>query len=99
METSFLANLWQRNRLMIKSVLIGILILILLVPTVFIQNLVWERESRQREVAAEVSSKWAAAQTLTGPYLIIPYKTQVTDSEGNTTFIEKPAYFLPDELN
>lgn len=99
METSFLTNLWQRNRLMIKSVVIGILILILLVPTVFIQDLVREREGRQREVAQEVSSKWAAAQTLTGPYLIIPYKTQVTDNKGNVTYIEKPAYFLPDELN
>jgi len=64
-----------------------------------LQNLVYEREGRQKEVANEVGKKWASAQTLTGPFLIIPYKIAVKDSSGHITNIKKFAHFLPNDLN
>lgn len=88
----------NRNRITIKGFIVGVLILIMLIPSVFIMNLVSERRDRQREVAAEVSSKWAGAQTITGPLLVIPYTETVENKDGKTDVFEKYAYFLPDRL-
>lgn len=70
------------NKHMIKGLITGALILLMMIPTVFINNLVNEREQRQQEVAKEVSQKWSSAQTLTGPYLFIPYKVYGKDKDG-----------------
>src|SRR5688572_24933824 len=51
----------QPNKILIKGLITGGLILIMMIPTLFITNLVTEREARQKEVVKEVSSKWAAA--------------------------------------
>lgn len=89
----------HRNRITIKGFIVGILILIMLIPSVFIMNLVSERSERQREVAAEVSSKWAGTQTITGPLLVIPYTETVQNKDGKTEVFEKYVYFLPDQLS
>ena len=88
---------------MIKLFSIGFLIIVLLLPSAWIQELIVERQSRAGEAIKEVSSKWSGAQTLTGPVLIIPYKKQDIIDRGKDGIeiherIEK-AYFLPDELN
>lgn len=70
------------NRLMIKGLITGSLILLMSIPTFFIQNLIKEREERQKEVVQEVSEKWAAAQTLSGPFLTIPYTQTESDGKG-----------------
>ena len=72
------------NRLLIKGLITGGLILLMLIPTLFIQNLVTEREERQKEVVKEVSSKWAGEQTLSGPFLVVPYSEQSLNSDGKT---------------
>ena len=66
----------QPNRVFIKGMITAGLILLMNIPAFFIQNLVTEREQRQKEVVKEVSSKWAASQNLSGPYLMIPYTDQ-----------------------
>ena len=88
----------HRNRYTIKGAIVGFLILIMLIPSAFIMNLVDERSDRQQEVAREVSSKWAGAQTITGPLLVIPYTESVKDKDGKVTLFEKFAYFLPEHL-
>src|SRR5690606_17950843 len=50
------------NKILWKSIITGVLILVLLIPTVFISNLVSERKARQKEVVTEVSEKWAQSQ-------------------------------------
>ena len=59
----------------IRAIITGSLILAMMIPTLFISGLVNEREKRQKEVVAEVSSKWAGSQTLSGPFLFVPFKT------------------------
>ncbi len=80
---------WDNNRVLIKGILVGILILVMMIPQVFVSNLVYERQERQTQVVNEVSSKWAARQTITGPVLMLPY----LDSG-----VVKQAYVLPEEL-
>lgn len=87
------------NKILIKGAITGALILLMLIPTVFITNLVEEREQRQKDVVAEVSNKWAKAQTITGPYIVVPYNKVVTDT-ANRKFVErKNVIFLPENLN
>jgi inner membrane protein len=87
------------SRILIKGFIIGMLTLMLLIPTVFILNLVSERHLRQQEVAREVSSKWATAQTLTGPYLSVPYKTYYKDKDGKIQETNNHLWLLPDNFN
>jgi len=62
------------NKVLSKAIITGILILAMLIPTFFISGLVTEREDRQEKIVAESSSRWSNAQTLSGPYIFIPYK-------------------------
>jgi inner membrane protein len=89
MET-IATSLWQKSKLLIKGLLIGGLVLLLLIPAYFVQNLIREREARQKEAFLEVSSKWAGRQNITGPVLVLPYKETI-DSK-------KLAYLLPEKL-
>jgi inner membrane protein len=66
------------NKILYKGIITAVLILLMLIPMMFIQDLVKEREQRQNEVVNEVSSKWATAQTITTPYLAVPYKDTIS---------------------
>jgi inner membrane protein len=55
--TTVLTTLWQKSKLLVKGIIIGLLVLLLLIPTYFVQNLISEREARQKEAFNEVSSK------------------------------------------
>ena len=61
------ANIWQKSKLLVKGLLIGGLILLLLIPSYFVQEIVREREARQKEAFTEISGKWAGRQDITGP--------------------------------
>lgn len=91
-------SFYDRNRLLIKGLLIGFLILLMLIPAAMISNLVSERAGRQAEVISEVSSKWATAQTITGPVLIVPYNFTYKGANGQIVTVKKWAHFLPDDL-
>lgn len=94
-----LPTFYERNRLLIKGLLVGFLILVMLIPSAFVSELIRERQSRQEAVVSEVSSKWADGQTIVGPILIVPYKEYGRTTDGKPTETIKNAYFLPDELN
>lgn len=100
METEKLvAQTWQKSKLFFKALLIGILILLLLIPSFFVQELIREREQRQKEAYEEVSSKWAGTQTITGPVLVLPYTEALANVSGPPTILRKQAYILPDKLS
>lgn len=93
-------SFWQRQATTIKGILIFFLLLVLLIPTSMVDSLISERQSRQAEAVAEVSSKWGQSQTLAGPVLIVPYQVIQRAADGKEIAREtKYAYFLPDELN
>jgi inner membrane protein len=87
------------NRILIKGLITGGLILLMLIPTVFINNLIDERELRQKEVVKEVSSKWSSAQTLSGPFLVVPYTDTVLNSGGKAIAVKTKLLLLSNELN
>src|SRR6478735_2312256 len=97
-QQNFLSTFWQRNRIVFKGFLIAILVLMLLIPTVLIQELIRERKDRQEEATAEVSSKWAGQQTIAGPVIAIPFMESVKNEKGSIEQVKQFAYFLPETL-
>lgn len=95
------------NSIGAKAVVVGVLTLLLLIPLLFVGNLVNERQERYKEAIAEVSSKWGSAQEIAGPILVVPYMAIENIPEFNnngqqistTRRVEKNAYFLPETLD
>jgi inner membrane protein len=82
----------------IKILIIGGLVLLLLIPTIFIQLTISERQNRQREVVREIASRWGNEQTLIGPVLTLPVKHTKKDEFGNEKQYTKYIYLFPNNL-
>jgi len=106
MSSSFFekVNLWMKKSIMLKIFTIGILILLLLIPLNFVQNLIREREYRQDEAIREVSSIWGHEQTVTAIVMTIPYNTfskvYDQDEKDKYSLVKNThyAHFLPNDL-
>lgn len=98
-------NNWLKQSITIRIFTIGVLILLLLIPVSMVESLIREREERQTEAIAEVSSKWGEPQTITGLIITVPYKTysKVYIGENSEKFniveSKEYAHFLPEDLN
>ena len=93
-----------KNNIYFKIGTIVLIGLLLLIPTSMIKNLINERESTQIEAIREVSSKWGEEQTLTGPFITIPYTRYVKefskkDSVYKTVAVRAYAHVLPSKLD
>lgn len=94
---------WFRESMLIKLCFIGVLTLVLLIPSVLLQDLIRERQQRQNEVTTEISDKWSGEQLLEGPVLVLPYLKTVAEKNEKGAIIYKEEsqniYLLPEELN
>jgi inner membrane protein len=99
---------WFKTSLTARMLMIGFLILILMIPLLFIRDLISERALRQQDVTNEINDKWGKQLLISGPILKIPYKsyTEITkyDNETKKSIKEKRAtvkyaYFFPEELS
>lgn len=86
----------QTSTTLTKGIITALLILVMMIPTFFISNIVSERKSRQQEVVAEVSNKWATAQTVSGYFLYIPYEIPVKDVNGKISAEQRELIILPE---
>ncbi len=94
MKNQFM-QFYDRFYLVFRGIFVFFLILFLLIPQFLIHDLVRERKQRQEEVKEEVVSKWASAQTIKGPMLLVPtYKNGIDNREGLTYL-----WIKPNELN
>ena len=91
----------------IKIAVIVVLAVALFVPVAMIQSLVAERQQRRDEAVNGIAEGWGKRQTLTGPYVALPYErtwTQITQEvddgkvrERRTERTESQAVHLPAE--
>ena len=89
----------HKSKWLIKGGIIGFIALVMLIPMLYVKNLVLEREDRQKEAAREISSKWAGPQNIIGPVIGIPYWEPIgTDTTGKVMEQKQTAWFLPDSL-
>lgn len=75
-----------------------------MIPTSMVKDLIHEREDVQLNAISEVSSKWGNGQTLTGPYIDIPFDRYIKrfnkkDSINEIVKIKEHLYVLPEQLN
>lgn len=91
---------WFRESILIKLGVIAIIMLALLIPSFWIQNLIQEREGYQSQVIGEVSSQWSADQLVQGPVLVLPYKKTQPANGQNKDKAETTGtlYILPQNL-
>lgn len=90
---------WVRRSVGLRLFTIGFLVLVLLIPAAMIQSTVRERESRRVQAVYEIASKWGSAQTLSGPWLTIPYRYSFKNDKGVVMTDTRLAYFLPESLD
>ena len=96
-------NRWIKESITIKLMSIGFLVLILLIPSAWIESLIVERQSRAESVIQEISAKWSGEQNIVGPILMIPF-TQREKIDKGKDGIEirertEKAFFLPEKLD
>ncbi len=94
-------NNWIKESISIKLMSIGLLVLILLIPSSWIQSLMEERQGRALSVTDEVADKWARSQTIMGPVLVIPFTKREKINKGKDgveihEWTER-AFFLPEK--
>lgn len=83
----------------LKLVVVGILVLVLLIPSLMVRNLVSERQERSQEATWEVGQKWGLQQAVAGPVLTIPFDKQSGTTPNGTAIMEvHHAHFLPEAL-
>jgi inner membrane protein len=94
---------WLKESVTVKLIFIGVLVLILLIPSVLIQNLIQERSSRQDDTEKQVSDQYSGDQLVQGPVLVIPYKKRIKESDAAgkeiTKEVIKNVFVLPNELS
>jgi len=92
-----------KTSIIFKVAIIFIIALLLLIPTTMVQDLIRERENIQISAISEVSEKWGENQTITGPYISVPYDKYVKqfsskDSVEKIVKLKKWLHFLPHNL-
>ena len=92
-------NTWLRGSVMLKLVSIGILLLLLLIPSSMVESLITERADNRDAATADISSQWGGPQLVLGPVLVLPYTARETDDKGLIRELTRYACFLPDTLS
>lgn len=64
---------WIRNSITARMIMIGFLILILLIPLNYTEDLISDRKYRQQDVVASINQQWGNEVLLYGPMLQVPY--------------------------
>jgi len=88
-----------RTSATLKIFAIGLLVLVLLLPSSMVSSLMRERQARRNLVVAEINQKWGGGQTVTGPFFTIPYKTFYQDEKGQVQFTIHHLHILPEEVS
>jgi inner membrane protein len=92
-----------KTNIYFKVGIIFFLILILMIPTSMVESLIHEREGVQTKAINKVSSKWGNGQTISGPFISIPFDKYIKrfnkkDSINEIIKLKEWAHFLPEEL-
>lgn len=86
------------NKLALKILFIGFLIVLLLIPISMIENLISERSDTASKAMNEVEEKWSRSQQVTGPFLIIPYQVIYENDKKMVERDIRYLYILPESL-
>lgn len=86
------------DKLFGRCLIIAGITLGLLIPLVFVSDLVSDRSSMRRKAVADIARLWGESQTVSGPVLVIPYKREyevrdsVTGEDDKSKIVTRKAY-------
>lgn len=87
------------KRLALKSIAIGIIALLLLIPIKMVEGLIEEREYTAKQALKEVFNQWGGEQLIIAPNISYDLKIKYYDSnEKKTEYIKRPVKILPESL-
>lgn len=82
-----------------KMILVSFLALFLLIPTIWIQDIIKERIQHKNKVEKELAALWGESQQLSGPVLNVPFTyLQAKDNEQGFAEYSSIVHFLPNDL-
>lgn len=87
-----------RNSATVKIISIGILTLLLLIPSTMVSSLIRERQSHKEAVVQEINQKWGNSQIITGPFYTVPYKAYFRDQNDQLKFNIDYLHLLPEKV-
>jgi len=90
-------NQWTRSSISLKLLTVGILMLLLLIPSSMIRSIIGERENLNWQATQEVSAKWANGQQITGPVLSVPV-IYISEQGAKLVETKKLVHILPETL-
>lgn len=99
---------WIKTSTTARMMMVGFLSFVLIIPLIFIEDLIRERSYRQETVVNQISRQWGNEVVIYGPVLKIPYKVYteklITNEKTKQITREKVAhiehgYFFPDKLD
>jgi len=97
METKQIQNFL--NSYSVKMIIVTGLAIVLLIPSILIQELIRERITLSEQVKQELYAQWGGKQVVAGPVLNVPFTVQVqNESNPGTTTQKGVAHFLPESL-
>ena len=99
METKMKMSEKISQSISLKAVIIGVLTLLMLIPSAIIQDLIHEREMRSDETIQKINAKWSNAQTVTGPVLCVPYTYSYLNDQQVTVTEKHVLSITPEVLN
>jgi inner membrane protein len=86
----------------VKFFVIAFLVGLLMVPLLFVWALSAERDSRRHEVLSSIERDWGGAQSLRGPFLLVPATTRRLETrDGASSMVATDTAFVvvPDMLS
>jgi len=82
----------QARSLGLKILAVGLIVVLLAIPLMFVNLLSWERTGRADTVRTEVGSTYGGSQIIRGPYLLLPVRVETPvetwDREAEANRIE-----------
>lgn len=97
METKQIQNFL--NSYSVKMIIVTGLVIVLLIPSILIQELIRERITLSEKVKSELYAQWGGKQVVAGPVLNVPFTVQVQNENSQGTTTQKGvAHFLPESL-
>ncbi len=87
-----------KNSPLTKIALIGLIAILLLIPSKMTEGLVGERQSRSQETEWNIQNDWSTNQQITGPVLSIPIHLSILVN-GKYVLTKRRIRVLPSELD
>ncbi|HUD27969.1 MAG TPA: cell envelope integrity protein CreD [Novosphingobium sp.] len=86
----------------IKLLFVGLVALVLIVPLMLVYALVYDRQDQSQTAQAAINAGWGGAQVLSGPVVVVPFRTTQTQNEtvdgkqvSRVVEVEKLFYISP----